>query len=481
MTRNTIARAATLVGSSAVILGAATLSAFAGGSFDPNSPRGISMSKFAVAGKSVQEICIVPKHLPFADYRKSDEKKEQELCKFNFYEPSGATDSSGAVIVCPKTSSTSAGVLLFSIPDGQTKAELQSASKCVAIEADNRPKGVKQIAKFKQTDDDRTCTSTSAILGYYHVSRALGDIAQVAPAVIRTMDFDQHGKIVSQALTISKIARNRNLRKSWSNFTAYKSGSSKNPSSLFTIDNTQIFGALVSKDHNTGPYKEWVTSASSGQTVISAVLAYRDVTNSRSAASIIGSRNFTQSAAQRLLAMRDMSEMLLIDTLMQQNDRTSGGNIAASTEVIYRDGTDYKTDKTAKNVPAGAPQFTVKRLHLVDNDCGLIEGPGGIVKQGYLGNINHMHPKTYVRLMQFADKWEHDPSVKAFFQTEALFSPTRIGAFEKILLKTRDTLRAKCKSSDHFLDLDADDYFNGKEPDKGLCDAVAPPMKAQTH
>ena len=146
----------------------------------------------------------------------------------------------------------------------------------------------------------------------------------------------------------------------------------------------------------------------------------------------------------------------------------------ASIEVVYRDGSKYKTDKTDKNVPAGMPQFTVKRLHLVDNDCGLIEGPGAIVKQGYLGKVNHMHPKTYVRLMQFASKWENDPSVKAFFQSEALFSPAQIGSFERILLNTRDTLRAKCKQSDHFLDLDIDDYFNGKEPDKSLCDADSP-------
>ena len=475
-----VAGAAILASASAIVLGALTSSALAGGSFDPNSSRGMSTSKLAVPGKSAQEICIVPKHIPFADYRKSDEKKEHELCKYNFYEASGTTDSSGAVVVCPKMSSTSAGVLLYDIPDGQTKSELQNASKCVAIEADNRPKGVKQIAKFKQTDDDRTCTSTSAIIGYYHVSRVLGDIAQVAPAVIRTMDFDQHDKIVKEALSIGKIARNRNLRKSWSNFTAYKSGSSKNPSSLFTIDNSQIFGALVVKDHGTVPFKEWVTSASSGQTVISALSAYRDVTSSRPAVSIIGSRSFTQSAAQRLLAMRDMSEMLLIDTLMQQNDRTSGGNIAASTEVVYRDGTNYKTDKSDKDVPPSAPKFTVKRLHLVDNDCGLIEGPGSIVKQGYLSNVNHMHPKTYVHLMQFADKWEHDPSVKTFFQTEALFSSGQISSFEKILLKARDTLRAKCKASDHFLDLDMDDFFNGKDPDKSLCDATSPPTKAQT-
>ena len=203
MTRNMNAKAATLVGASAIVLGAATFSAFAGGSFDPNAPRGISMSKFAVPGTSTQETCIVPKHIPFADYRKGDEKKEQELCKYDFYEPSGTTNSSGAVVVCPKMSSTSAGVLLYDIPDGHTKSELQSASNCVAIEADNRPQGVKQIVKFKQTDDDRTCTSTSSILGYYHVSRALGDIAQVAPAAIRTMDFDQHDKIVKEALSIS--------------------------------------------------------------------------------------------------------------------------------------------------------------------------------------------------------------------------------------------------------------------------------------
>ncbi len=481
MTRKINAKAVTLVSVSAIVLGAATLSAFAGGSFDPNSPRGISTSKFAVPGKSTQETCIVPKHIPFADYRKGDEKKEQELCKYNFYEPSGTTNSSGAVIVCPKTSSTSAGVLLYEIPDGHTKSELQSPSNCVAIEADNRPQGVKQIAKFKQTDDDRTCTSTSAILGYYHVSRALGDIAQIAPAVIRTMDFDQHDKIVRQALSISKITRNRNLTKSWSNFTAFKSGSSGNPASLFTIDNSQIFGALVAKDHGTVPYKQWVTDAGSGQTNIGALSAFRNVTNPQSAAKIIGSRTFTQAAAQSLLAMRDMSEMLLIDALMQQNDRTSGGNIAASTEVVYQDGTKYKSDKSDKNVLAGAPHFTVIKLHLVDNDCGLIEGPGAVVKQGYLSKVNHMHPKTYVRLMQFADKWEHDPNVKTFFQTEALFSPAQFSSFEKILLNTRDTLRAKCKQSDHFLDLDMDDYFNGKDPDKGLCDANSPPISAQTH
>jgi hypothetical protein len=201
-----------------------------------------------------------------------------------------------------------------------------------SLETKNRPASdVKEIAKFKQADNDRTCTSTSSILGYYHLSRALGDIALIAPAVIRTMDFDQHGKIVTQALAIGKVAQNRALKKSWSNFTAFKSGSSQNLASLFTVDNSQIFGALVSKDHGTAPYKDWITDANTSQTNIAGVSAFRNVTNPQSAAKIIGSQDFTQSSTQSLLAMRDMSDMLLIDSLMQQNDRTSGGNIHAGT------------------------------------------------------------------------------------------------------------------------------------------------------
>jgi len=482
MTRMMNVKAMTLVGVSLIVFAAATCGASAGGSFDPSLSHGNSMLKFAIPGKSSQETCIVANHLTFATYRKSDEGKEHELCKYNFYESSGTTDASGAVVVCPKTSSTSAGVLLYNIPEGHTKSDLESTAMCLMLESKSHPKSdVKEIAKFKQTDDDRTCTSSSSILGYYHVSRALGDIAQIAPAVIRTMDFDQHGKIVNQALSIAIVARNRALKKSWTNFTAYKSGSGTNPESLFTVDNTQIFGALIAKDHGTTPYKEWITDTGSSQTNVGAVSSYKDVANPQPAAKIIGSRSFNQATAQRLLAMRDMTEMLLIDSLMQQNDRTSGGNIDASTEVVYQDGSEFRTDKTGKNVPPGQPQFSVKRLHLVDNDCGLIEGPGLFVKQGLLDKLNHIHPKTYIKLMQFANEWEKDPSVKAFFRSEALFSSAQIGAFEKILLRTRDNLRTKCKQSDHFLDLDINDYFSGKEPDKGLCDADSPPSEPRAH
>ena len=38
-------------------------------------------------------------------------------------------------------------------------------------------------------DNVHTTTCTPAILGYYHLARALGDICEIKPAVLRTMDI----------------------------------------------------------------------------------------------------------------------------------------------------------------------------------------------------------------------------------------------------------------------------------------------------
>ena len=83
--------------------------------------------------------------------------ENMSCANITFMSSSGTTDSSGAVVVCPKTSSTSAGVLLYDIPDGHGKSELQTTAMCLLFETKNRPASdVKEIAKFKQTDDDRT-------------------------------------------------------------------------------------------------------------------------------------------------------------------------------------------------------------------------------------------------------------------------------------------------------------------------------------
>jgi len=155
--------------------------------------------EFSVPGNRPPEIGVIPKHLPFGDYRgengSSDIADEQELVRYDFYKL-GNTAADGAVAVLPKDKSTSAAVELFAIPDDSPKSGPETPAYCAAIR-----KSSKDLAKFKQTDNAFTTTSTAAILRYYHVSRVVGNICDIEPAVLRTMDIEQHKRVVKMQRT----------------------------------------------------------------------------------------------------------------------------------------------------------------------------------------------------------------------------------------------------------------------------------------
>src|SRR6202011_3522228 len=135
------------------------------GSLDRSAPRGTRIVEFTVPNNRPPEIGVIPKHLPFGDYRgengSSDIADEQELVRYDLYKL-GTTTADGAVAVLPKDKSTSAAVELFEIPDDSPKSGPETPAFCVAIR-----KSSKNLAKFKQTDNVFTTTSTAAILGYY--------------------------------------------------------------------------------------------------------------------------------------------------------------------------------------------------------------------------------------------------------------------------------------------------------------------------
>ena len=92
--------------------------------------------------------------------------------------------------VCPKLNSTNPGLDIFAIPDGTTAQKFQDTN-CKS------PKGEK-IAKYKLST---SCSYTPSLLGYYHVSRILGHVANVPPAVLRTYDLADHIVLGRKALT----------------------------------------------------------------------------------------------------------------------------------------------------------------------------------------------------------------------------------------------------------------------------------------
>lgn len=422
------------------------------GSLHREAERGESKTTFTVPGGRPDEICVIPKHLPFAQYRGKDGAKdiadEKRLASYDFYK--AGTAESGVVATVPKRTSTSAAVDVYEIAAGTSRPQDLTASFCLGVE-----KTGKCVAKFKQTDNKFTTTSTAAILGYYHVSRALGDICEIKPAVLRTMDIEQHKKVVRLA---SEMGVHGTIAKSWGLFSGYYANpkGSGVAGDLFTSDFTQIYGALLENTTGEENYSEWLNAGTS----LSSTRAFQRMADSRSATSILGSNSFTQSNVQALVAMRDMSEMILLDYLLAQSDRLTGGNISNYSLAYYLDGAKVKSVKASKaaDIPPGAPQVTVKKLTIKDTDAGLLNS-NVFEQKGYLSQIHHLHPGTYDGLQTLAQKWTTDPAVKQFFKRECTFSNSQLARFEKYLLNAATVLKGRKDAGTLHLDLDLDDYF----------------------
>src|ERR1041385_6718372 len=149
--------------------------------------------------------------------------------------------------------------------------------------------------------------------------------------------------------------------------------------------------------------------------------------DSRSVEAILGSRDFTQTNVQALVGMRDMSEMILLDYLLAQSDRLTGGNISDYNFTYYRDGDKVKSVKTSKatDLPADATKVLIKKLTIKDTDAGLLN-TNVFEKKGYISQISHMHPNTFASLQTLATKWRDDPTGKEFFHRACAFSHSQL-------------------------------------------------------
>jgi hypothetical protein len=180
------------------------ISDFAYATLTPHLQRGEKIIEHAVPGRNA-EVCIVPKHFTEADYADKDAKSEEELCDI---------DVNINAAVCPKLNSTNPGLDIYSIPQGLTSNKIEAAN-CKIADA-------KKIAKYKLST---SCSYTPAILGYYHVSRILGRIANVPPSVLRTFDLQKHIALGRKALT--KTATDSLIHKTWLSLMAQLTAPSK--------------------------------------------------------------------------------------------------------------------------------------------------------------------------------------------------------------------------------------------------------------
>jgi hypothetical protein len=419
--------------------------------------RGEKIIEHAVPGRNA-EVCIIPKHFTDADYADKDAKSEQELCDI---------DVNTNAAVCPKLNSTNPGLDIYSIPQGLTANKIEAAN-CKIADA-------KKIAKYKLST---SCSYTPSILGYYHVSRILGRIANVPPAVLRTFDLQKHIALGRKALT--KTAPDSLIHKTWSSLMTQLTAPSKSSKRdlLFTDDFTQSFGALSLNPKNEAFYKEFFNSGSNNvaraqnfrdKNPIIALLARND-----DISKLVG-RSFTAENVQKMVQLKDAADLIVIDTLMNQQDRF--GNIHYFDTFYYLDTKELNPDGSAKlksskkltpqeSAQLGAVQ--VKEMILKDNDCGVAKQ--NIAKQtGLADRISHIDPNTYRRLLQF-DTVADKAVTKQFFVQGLYFTANDFISIRKNLKDLATKLHQACSSGHLKLDLDLQAHFSKQALKTTSCD-----------
>ena len=386
--------------------------------------------------KSQGEVCIVPATIPELGSGVA-EKKQKELCAIDFYnDPKTA--------ICPKQFSTNPAVEPYSVPDGITQAEYEA--KDCSISEKKRPG--KKLAKFKSTI---TCSDTGSILSYFELSQILGGAGMVPPTVFRTMDLDEHRKIVAKGEAGV-------LRSSWSEFVSRENAVSSHPE-LFTKDGKFLYGALSENPGGDSAYSDFVghpKNYADGFHALTQTPLFLEITSQAP----IGAPKTLAGAAQKVIALKDMSDMILMDTILNQQDRF--GNEAKQEFYVWveegkiQEQAEKKADKTEM---AQKQAVLVNKLLMKDNDCG-VSKTNWMKKNNVLSELHHMSAQTYQKFMAFAKAVAANPSqYSEYFQTQMVYTQADWSSVSGNIASSRATLLNNCKSGKLVLDLDLESYL----------------------
>lgn len=435
--------------------------------FTPTAPRG-EQNITHTSPRGIQEVCVIPSKYPEADYKKKDLKREQELCNYSFYD-SNLANGEESTAICAKLNSTNPAINIFKTEDKAGKKLSKSA-----IEAS----GCKDVSKIGKYKNSTSCSYTPSIVGYYHLSRILGRIGRVPVSVLRTMDIETHKKIASQGKSGTKVGDLINT--TWAglsgNLNAGIGGAKKDL--LLTDDGQQSYGGFIMNPKHEKFYGELFTKGPDRAVAFLTANPLMKLVKDERPLNQIVSSEWNQSNVQKLYAMKDITEFILMDHIMDQQDRF--GNIAAQSKQIYigkddaadqdydvqtGDADDYKKDLAEGLVDKSRAPLTINLMTLKDNDCGVSKS--NVVKAAQLLKyVRHMSPKTYKKLLQFQASVVEN---KKFFTSNLMFTTKD---FDEMVANVNDAvmiLQTNCNRGVLKLDLDVDHYLETGSLKQGSC------------
>lgn len=461
----------------------------------------LTVSADEVISKSAGEVCVIPEKFPIdgTDYSKGDKREEEKLCSYDFH-VSASSETQEAVALCPKLFSTNPAVELLEIPEDETKAHIEQNECNEKVGAKN--KDYKKLAKYKQSI---SCSKTSSIIAYYHLSRALGlDIVPVS--VLRTMDKQKHIEVAEKGVEYSNSNSSDLISQNWRRLLNWLQSSN---SAIMTDDGKYSIGALSENPRGEQKYYEDFYPGASGETGVSNfknTRAYKNLGINKPVSEIVGTTLNTDNYTA-IRKMKDAADMIVLDTLFGQQDRF--GNVHAIHTFMIPEGDDLKKlsmkdiedlvkeNGTAeeksdlakiKTMPSdwqkevtarsrlqlkmaksylernGLPFAHAQELLLKDNDCGL---KGSNVFKGHrlARDIRHISDSTYEQLLKIHAKVNSGETTDYLMNT-LYMDNSEFQQFKEGLNYVVDNLKAKCQAGELYLDLNVKSHFLGTNTGK---------------
>jgi len=192
----------------------------------------------------VAEACVRIAPMPGAAYSQDDLEAEAAFCAIDLYAPT--------VGLCPKTWSTSPGMILHDLSAGPyagNRSGFETAACPQGKEA--KAAGAGELGKWKPTMNARGTSGTfsPSPLLYYHLSRYFGMDIGVPVAVWRSMDRQMHlAEVARPGVAISGHSHSSDMnRQGWQVLVAadQEPASYRPTDELFTADRSAIFGSLL--------------------------------------------------------------------------------------------------------------------------------------------------------------------------------------------------------------------------------------------
>ena len=448
-------------------------------------------SSFQTPNGSVER-CVKIAPIPQGNYSKGDRKTETEYCEIDFYAPD--------VALCPKTWSTSPGMMVYAVGSGpyaNNRAEFERNACKEGKSARNLAEDT--LAKYKVTMNQSGTSGTfsASPLMYYHFSRYFDMEVLVPVAVWRTMDSKLHASEVARpGLAIS--GHNRSARMNHEGW-RYLVAADENPRSysptddLFTADRSQIYGVLLnSPGHRYGSEingtrkSGWGKGQNNDFQKTPAFLALRSskplveaiaygLAEGRKDGQIRKDIGKDVPPEQMVFWMRELSEIVLLDFIFSQQDRV--GNIDFTPYYYWTEGDDLK-HKKAKHHELGdgaVPETAIRlrRTNLNDNDAGgRVQYANFAKSTQMLEKLRHFDAGVYRKLMELNADLAAQGPIYQWTANSLGLTDRQVQQVVKNTQLATDILRAACARGEKIFDLDPRTFFKtgAVAPEQVSCD-----------